>query len=167
MQRILWRNQISSQTWHTSRTFHWFDATLSASWHSSSHGFLLELSLWFPLWVPREMLATNCFTIQCKFIHLWSSWILYLKFQFHRWFGLSKCCFHNFVYCFANKNFANAYMKLLSYCCCKTTVSTVRRRQNDVTPRSDVRVHIIPGYGNLNTYTSPQRSHCNEIWSII
>jgi len=64
------------------------------------------------------------------------------------WIGLSKSCFHNFIYCITNRHFRHAYFKLFNYCCCKTTVSTTRRR-NDVT-RSDVRVHIIPGKLTFN-----------------
>jgi hypothetical protein len=71
------------------------------------------------------------------------------------WLGISKSCFHNIIYCITNRHFRNAYFNLFNYCCCKATVSTARRRQQEVT-RSDVRVHIIPGY---NMYSSsPQRS---------
>jgi hypothetical protein len=65
------------------------------------------------------------------------------------WIGLSKSCFHNFIYCITNRYFRNAYFKLFNYCCCKTTVSTTRRRA-DVGTRSDVRVHIIPGKSTSN-----------------
>ncbi|CRK97803.1 CLUMA_CG011182, isoform A [Clunio marinus] len=73
------------------------------------------------------------------------------------WLGLSKSCVSNIIYCFTNRHFRTAYVKLFNYCCCKTTVTTARRRQQDTTGRSDVRVHIIPGY-NMYSYTSPQRS---------
>uniref|UniRef100_A0A1B0GQ07 Uncharacterized protein n=1 Tax=Phlebotomus papatasi TaxID=29031 RepID=A0A1B0GQ07_PHLPP len=76
------------------------------------------------------------------------------------WFGLSKSCIHNVVYCLTNRHFRNAYVSLFHYCCCKTNVSTARRnRAAEVArPAADVRVHIIPGY-NMYSYTGPQRNY--------
>lgn len=88
------------------------------------------------------------------------------------WLGLLYSCFRNLIYLLTNRHFASAYLNLFNYCCCKTTVSTVRRRQTDPTTRSDVRVHIIPGY-NMYSYTSPQRAgnhakrDCHELWFEI
>lgn len=76
------------------------------------------------------------------------------------WMGLSKSCFHNLIYCITNRHFRNAYFNLFNYCCCKTTVSTTRRRHTEVA-RSDVRVHIIPGYN----FTSPQRAGTHGHWT--
>ncbi|CAG9801627.1 unnamed protein product [Chironomus riparius] len=84
-------------------------------------------------------------------------------FYYTSWMGLLKSCFHNIIYCITNRHFRNAYFNLFNYCCCKTTVSTARRRQQDVT-RSDVRVHIIPGY-NMYSYTSPQRATHGHSWA--
>lgn len=88
-------------------------------------------------------------------------------FYYAAWFGLSKSCFHNIIYCLTNRHFRNAYFNLFNYCCCKTTVSTARRRQTEIATRSDVRVHIIPGY-NIRAMTSPGHgSHwkrdCHEL----
>lgn len=85
-------------------------------------------------------------------------------FYYTAWLGLSNSCFHNIIYCITNRHFRNAYFNLFNYCCCKTTVSTARRRQTEVTTRSDVRVHIIPGY-NIRAMTSPQRSGSHSYWS--
>lgn len=86
-------------------------------------------------------------------------------FYYTAWMGLSKSCFHNIIYCITNSKFRNAYNNLFQYCCCKATVSTARRRQQDVT-RSEVgngvRVHIIPGY---NMYVSPQRAGNHSHWN--
>lgn len=83
-------------------------------------------------------------------------------FYYTAWLGLSKSCFHNIIYCITNRHFRSAYVKLFNYCCCKTTVSTARRRQTDVSRSGDVRVHIIPGY---NLYTSPQRASNHSHWA--
>lgn len=84
------------------------------------------------------------------------------------WFGFSKSCFHNVIYCLTNRHFRNAYVNLFHYCCCKTTVSTARRQRPEAgctRPTADVRVHIIPGY-NMYSYTSPQRSgNCHGYWN--
>lgn len=86
-------------------------------------------------------------------------------FYYTTWFGLSKSCFHNIIYCITNRHFRNAYFNLFNYCCCKASVSTVRRRtQTETNTRSDVRVHIIPGY-NMYSYTSPQRSGNHSHWA--
>ncbi|XP_059612606.1 melatonin receptor type 1B-A-like [Phlebotomus argentipes] len=78
------------------------------------------------------------------------------------WFGLSKSCIHNAIYCLTNRHFRSAYVSLFHYCCCKTTVSTARRTRTDgARPTADVRVHIIPGY-NMYSYTSPMRNSGNN-----
>lgn len=87
-------------------------------------------------------------------------------FYYTAWLGLSKSCFHNIIYCITNRHFRNAYFNLFNYCCCKATVSTARRRQQQDVTRSDVgngvRVHIIPGY---NMYVSPQRAGNHSHWT--
>lgn len=85
-------------------------------------------------------------------------------FYYTAWIGLSKSCFHNIIYCMTNRHFRNAYVNLFNYCCCKTTVSTARRRTTEVTTRSDVRVHIIPGYNMYSYSNSPQRSGAHSQW---
>lgn len=85
-------------------------------------------------------------------------------FYYTAWLGLSKSCFHNIIYCITNRHFRNAYFNLFNYCCCKATVSTARRRPVEGQTRSDVRVHIIPGY-NMYSYTSPQRSGNHSHWA--
>ncbi|KAG7189486.1 hypothetical protein KM043_017180 [Ampulex compressa] len=67
------------------------------------------------------------------------------------WFGLSKSCFNNLLYCIADRHFRSAYVKLFHYCCCKTTVSFSRRPRGDGARNSSdvrLRVHIIHSYAS-------------------
>uniref|UniRef100_A0A1B0GKM6 G-protein coupled receptors family 1 profile domain-containing protein n=2 Tax=Lutzomyia longipalpis TaxID=7200 RepID=A0A1B0GKM6_LUTLO len=109
------------------------------------YSFLVFIVFWLPFGVVFTYATTKIIP---------NSRILYNT----AWFGLSKSCVHNVVYCLTNRHFRSAYVSLFHYCCCKTNVSTVRRtRAEGARPTADVRVHIIPGY-NMYSYTSPQRS---------
>lgn len=119
---------------------------------SNFYSFLTFVLFWLPFGIVFAISVTTS-----------SSAINDKVFYYTSWIGLSKSCFHNIIYCITNRHFRNAYFNLFNYCCCKTTVSTTRRRQNDVT-RSDVRVHIIPGY-NMYSYTSPQRATHGHSWA--
>lgn len=115
-----------------------------------------------------SLMLTNLYSF-IMFVLFWTPFALFLivpsleklgkkPFYWSAWFALSKSCFNNLLYCFSNKHFCDAYIKLFHYCCCKTTVTFSRRpRSEGGRPSGDVRVHIIPGY-NVYPYTSPQRS---------
>lgn len=118
-----------------------------------------------------SLMLTNLYSF-IMFVMFWTPFVLFLitssvgklselsykPFYWSIWFALSKSCFNNLLYCFSNRHFCDAYVKLFHYCCCKTTVTFSRRpRTEGARPSGDVRVHIIPGY-NVYPYTSPQRS---------
>lgn len=115
-----------------------------------------------------SLMLTNLYSF-IMFVLFWMPFALFLiipsleklgkkAFYGAAWFALSKSCFNNLLYCFSNRHFCDAYVKLFHYCCCKTTVTFSRRpRTEGARPSGDVRVHIIPGY-NVYPYTSPQRS---------
>lgn len=136
-----------------------FKSNLSIA-RSNFYSFLVFVLFWLPFSVVFALsTSTSTKTINDR------------VFYHTAWIGLSKSCFHNIIYCITNRHFRSAYVNLFNYCCCKTTVS-VSRRRNEVN-RTDVRVHIIPGY-NMYSYTSPQRSggatswskrDCHELWS--
>lgn len=115
-----------------------------------------------------SLMLTNLYSF-IMFVLFWMPFVLFLitpslvklgikPFYWSIWFALSKSCFNNLLYCFSNRHFCDAYVKLFHYCFCKTTVTFSRRPRTDgARPSGDVRVHIIPGY-NVYPYTSPQRS---------
>ncbi|XP_055701030.1 melatonin receptor type 1B-A-like [Phlebotomus papatasi] len=129
-----------------------FKPSLAYTWdlalaRTNFYSFLIFIIFWLPFGVVFTYGTTKIIP---------NSRILYNT----AWFGLSKSCIHNVVYCLTNRHFRNAYVSLFHYCCCKTNVSTARRnRAAEVArPAADVRVHIIPGY-NMYSYTGPQRNY--------
>lgn len=114
-----------------------------------------------------SLMLTNMYSF-IMFVLFWTPFTLFMiipvetigekPFYWAVWIASSKSCFNNLLYCFLNRHFCDAYVKLFHYCCCKTTVTFSRRpRTEGIRPSGDVRVHIIPGY-NVYPYTSPQRA---------
>lgn len=74
------------------------------------------------------------------------------------WFSALNCCSCSYIYALTNRDFRDAFNKLFYYCCCKSHVTFQRktpvyRRQLDVDPDGNLRVHIIPG---LNVHSNKQ-----------
>lgn len=134
------KRQMSSPNFKPNLAYTWDLALARTNFYS----FIIFIVFWLPFGL---VIAFNS-----KYV------ITNSMFYNSAWLGFCKSCFHNFIYCSANRHFRIAYLSLFNYCCCKTNVAVSRRQRNDCVntrPTSDVRVHIIPGY-NMYSYTSPQ-----------
>lgn len=107
--------------------------------------FIVNVTLWLPfILISIASQYRETFTVELRDA-VW-------------WFSALNCCSCSYIYALTNRDFRDAFNKLFYYCCCKSHVTFQRktpvyRRQLDVDPNGNLRVHIIPG---LNVHSNKQ-----------
>ena len=92
------RHKMNSPNYKPSLAYTWDLSLVRTNFYS----FLIFVLFWLPFSIILVYGSTQSVTNRV--------------FYNTAWLGLSKSCFHNFIYCLTNRNFQSAYISLFHYC---------------------------------------------------